>query len=241
MSGSDDWNRHRTVPRIKETKSSAHTHSLDSRGSSAPEYDDYLDDKYTEMHDESYNVHDTGAQFQREELDPQDDIPPSLSPGTKEQRDIFAASFHIMTFVAGEEMVRNNTYSTIPRSQSELSLKAAAASPPPNRKNSLRSVAEEDDPGHSNNALSQNDEVERGHHPEDVPEAEPASHQDDPSRGRSKGKDGGCVCSFKKESLASLGLATSDIHTQYDEDESLNDDEAPGAFERPGSAFKLAM
>ena len=48
--------------------------------------------------------------------------------------------------------------------------------------------------------------------------------------------------SFKKNSLVSLGLATGDYSTQFDEedDEGLEESEAPGAFKRPQSAYKLA-
>ena len=48
--------------------------------------------------------------------------------------------------------------------------------------------------------------------------------------------------SFKKNSLVSLGLAAGDYSTQFDEedDEGLEESEAPGAFKRPESAYKLA-
>ena len=48
--------------------------------------------------------------------------------------------------------------------------------------------------------------------------------------------------SFKKNSLVSLGLATGDYSTQFDEEdnEGSEESEAPGAFKRPESAYKLA-
>ena len=120
---------------------------------------------------------------------------------------------------------RNEAYGTIPRSQSELDLRAAAATPPPaqGRKNSLLSVQEEDDSddGEAPTSTGQQQEQQQG--------------QKDNS-GKSK------KFSAKKMSLADPGLAKSKYPTQFDDvdDEGDDDGDAPGAFKRPKSAFTLA-
>lgn len=59
--------------------------------------------------------------------------------------------------------------------------------------------------------------------------------------GQGSGGGGSASLSFKRTSMASLGLAKADLSTQFDEEEDgLDDDEAPGAFKRPSSAYKLA-
>jgi hypothetical protein len=37
-----------------------------------------------------------------------------------------------------------------------------------------------------------------------------------------------------------LGLAKTELHTLFDEEEGVKDEEAPGSFRRPDSAYRLA-
>ena len=117
---------------------------------------------------------------------------------------------------------RNTAYGTIPRSQSELDLRAAAATPPPGgngntqkRKKSLLSVREEDSDDEAENYRHQNQK------------------QNDKS---------GKGFSAKKMSMSDMGLVKSKYPTQFDDvdDDDEEDGDAPGAFKRPKSAFHLA-
>ncbi len=45
---------------------------------------------------------------------------------------------------------------------------------------------------------------------------------------------------LKKSSLASLGLAKKKYNLLFDDEDGVDDDEAPGAFKRPHSAYRLA-
>ena len=86
--------------------------------------------------------------------------------------------------------------------------------------------------------ISLRSESERPNKLEHLPEEEPESDVSSQEGSKGSSKKGQ---SFKKQSLVSLGLAAGEYLTQFEEeDEGLGDAEAPGAFRRPESAYRLA-
>ncbi len=127
----------------------------------------------------------------------------------------------------GERRERREKYGTKTRSESVMDLRAAASTPPSRRRRDLSGVAEERE--------EEGERDKRGGERRGRREEEEDAKKDD-------NKYGGEL-SFRKASMVQLGLARQQSKKDrrlFDDEEGLGDDEAPGAFKRPASAYKLA-
>lgn len=125
-------------------------------------------------------------------------------------------------FRTGEESEkRRNTYDTLPRSLSEVSLRETTAID----EGSLSRVREEEE-----------EETPLTSLPEEEQSKDEKAGQMQSSQELADKKP-----SLKLNSLVTLGLVKGHHPTQFDEeDEEAGEDEIPGAFKRPKSAYKLA-
>ena len=119
-----------------------------------------------------------------------------------------------------DEQIRQNTYDTLPRSVSEVSLQNNNSQQPVRPDTGRVTVI---DPIGESRLKS------------------PSEEKSNANQTEQKSKSENVKLSFRKHSMADLGLAKPRV-TQFDEeDEDLEEgEEAPGAFKRPSSAFKLA-
>ena len=119
-----------------------------------------------------------------------------------------------------DEQIRQNTYDTLPRSVSEVSLQNNNSQQPVRPDTGRVTVI---DPIGESRLKSPSEEKTQTNQSEEKPKSENVK------------------LSFRKHSMADLGLAKPRF-TQFDEEEEdlEEGEEAPGAFKRPSSAFKLA-
>ena len=119
-----------------------------------------------------------------------------------------------------DEQIRQNTYDTLPRSVSEVSLQNNNSQQPVRPDTGRVTVI---DPIGESRLKSPSEEKSNANQTEQKPKSENVKF------------------SFRKHSMADLGLAKPRV-TQFDEEEEdlEEGEEAPGAFKRPSSAFKLA-
>ena len=119
-----------------------------------------------------------------------------------------------------DEQIRQNTYDTLPRSVSEVSLQDNNSQQPVRPDTGRVTVI---DPIGESRLKS------------------PSEEKTNANQSEQKSKSENVKLSFRKHSMADLGLAKPRV-TQFDEEEEdlEEGEEAPGAFKRPSSAFKLA-
>ena len=119
-----------------------------------------------------------------------------------------------------DEQIRQNTYDTLPRSVSEVSLQNNNSQQPVRPDTGRVTVI---DPIGESRLKS------------------PSEEKTNANQSEQKSKSENVKLSFRKHSMADLGLAKPRV-TQFDEEEEdlEEGEEAPGAFKRPSSAFKLA-
>ena len=119
-----------------------------------------------------------------------------------------------------DEQIRQNTYDTLPRSVSEVSLQNNNSQQPVRPDTGRVTVI---DPIGESRLKS------------------PSEEKSNANQTEQKSKSENVKLSFRKHSMADLGLAKPRV-TQFDEEEEdlEEGEEAPGAFKRPSSAFKLA-
>ena len=122
------------------------------------------------------------------------------------------------TITENDEQIRQNTYDTLPRSVSEVSLQNNNSQQPVRPDTGRVTVI---DPIGESRLKSPSEEKSNAN--------------------QEKPKSENVKLSFRKHSMADLGLAKPRV-TQFDEEEEdlEEGEEAPGAFKRPWSAFKLA-